>query len=140
VVQAQRVTVGKREWGDDVLDDGWTARMGTATEPSETDHNVMALYYDTLHRESDIRFPTESVRIRFERDDLQIAMERLHAFYMSRIGLHRPQGLSIDGRPDFLGIAQRIFDIYLAARSGGFSTEGAFDIVIASITRTDEWR
>ena len=118
----------------------WTTRMGSTTEPSETDHNVMALYYNSQLRESDIRFPTESVRTRFERDDLQIAMERLHAFYMSRMGLHRPQGLSIDGRPDFLGIAQWIFDIYLAARSGGFSTEGAFDIVTASITRTDEWR
>ena len=59
---------------------------------------------------------------------------------MSRMGLQRPQGLSIDGRPDFLGIAQWIFDIYLPARSGGFSAIGAFDIVVAAITRTDEWR
>ena len=118
----------------------WTARMGTATEPSENDHNVMALFYNSQLRESDIRFPTESIKTRFESDDLQVAMERLHAFYMSRMGLHRPQGLSIEGRPDFLGIAQWIFDIYLPARSGGFSAEGAFDIVTAAITRTDEWR
>jgi hypothetical protein len=69
-----------------------------------------------------------------------LAMERLHGFYMSRMGLNRPQGLSIGGRPDFLGIAQWIFDIYLPARSAGFSTTGAFDIVAAAITRTDEWR
>ena len=119
---------------------GWTASMGTATVPSDNDHNVMALFYYSQLRESDIRFPTESTRTRFESEDLQVAMERLHAFYMSRMGLHRPQGLSIDGRPDFLGIAQWIFDIYLAARSGGFSSEGAFDIVTASITRTEEWR
>ena len=67
-------------------------------------------------------------------------MERLHAFYMSRYGLQRPQGLSINGRPDFLGIAQWIFDVYLPARSRGFSAEGAFDIVIAAITRSEEWR
>jgi hypothetical protein len=69
-----------------------------------------------------------------------LAMERLHNFYMSRMGLQRPQGLSIEGRPDFLGIAQWIFDIYLPARSAGFSQVGAFDIVVAAITRTDEWR
>ena len=50
-----------------------------------------------------------------------LAMERLHSFYMSRMGLQRPEGLSINGRPDFLGIAQWIFDIYLPARSAGFS-------------------
>jgi hypothetical protein len=117
----------------------FTTVMGQA-EPSETDHNVMALFYNAPHRESDIRVATESVRTRFEREDFLVAMERLHALYMSRVGLHRPQGLSIDGRPDFLGIAQWIFDVYLPARSGGFSSEGAFDIVIASVTRTDEWR
>lgn len=119
---------------------GFTTTMGTLPEPSQTDHDVMALLYNAQLRESDIRFPTESVKTRFDRTDLLVAMERLHAFYMSRMGLQRPQGLSIEGRPDFLGIAQWIFDIYLAARSGGFSTEGAFDIVVASITRTEEWR
>jgi hypothetical protein len=46
----------------------------------------------------------------------------------------------MSGRPDYLGIAQWIFDVYLPARSGGFSAEGAFDIVIAAITQSDEWR
>jgi hypothetical protein len=84
--------------------------------------------------------PNDSPRRQFDRADLLLAMERLHAFYMSRSGLQRPQGLSIDGRPDFLGIAQWIFDVYLAARSGGFSDEGAFDIVVAAITQSSEWR
>lgn len=118
----------------------FAATMGRATEPSETDQNVMALLYNALHHQSDISRATESVRTRFDRADLLLAMERLHAFYMSRIGLQREQGLSINGRPDFLGIAQWIFDIYLPARSAGFSTEGAFDIVVAAITQTDEWR
>lgn len=118
----------------------FSTTMGTLPNPSELDHLVVEFLYRALIRESNIRVPTEPVRTRFDRADLLLAMERLHAFYMSRLGLHRPQGLSINGRPDFLGIAQWIFDVYLAARSGGFSQEGAFDIVMASITRTDEWR
>jgi hypothetical protein len=114
--------------------------IGTAPDPSSTDHNVVAFLYNQQLRESTIRTPTEAVRTRFERGDFLLAMERLHAFYMSRYGLQRQEGLSIGGRPDFLGIAQWIFDVYLPARSGGFSAEGAFDIVVASITRSEEWR
>ena len=117
------------------------AQMGNRlAPPSDNDHNMMAVLYFSQMTESTIRVPTEGQRSRFDRGDMLLAMERLHGFYMSRMGLHRPQGLSIGGRPDFLGIAQWIFDIYLPARSAGFSTQGAFDIVVATITRTDEWR
>lgn len=116
------------------------ARMGLAQTPSDNDHNMMAVLYFSQMGESAIRTPTESTRTRFDRADMLLAMERLHGFYTSKMGLQRPQGLSIDGRPDFLGIAQWIFDIYLPARSAGFSSQGAFDIVVAAITRTDEWR
>ena len=115
-------------------------QVGRQTAPSATDHNVVALIYNGQLRDSAIRTPTEATRSRFDRTDMLIAMERLHAFYMSRVGLNRPQGLSLNGRPDFVGIAQWIFDIYLPARSAGFSQVGAFDIVVAAITRTDEWR
>jgi hypothetical protein len=118
----------------------WSTRMGTLPDPSERDHGAMAFLYNEQLRESTIRTPTEPVRRQFDRADLLLAMERLHAFYMSRYGLNRPEGLSIGGRPDFIGIAQWIFDVYLAARSGGFSAEGAFDIVVAAITRTEEWQ
>jgi hypothetical protein len=101
---------------------------------------MIAVLYFSQMSESAFRAPTEASRTRFDRADMLLAMERLHAFYMSRMGLQRPQGLSIGGRPDFLGIAQWIFDIYLPARSAGFSQIGAFDIVVAAITRTDEWR
>jgi hypothetical protein len=116
------------------------ATMGRGPTASDNDHNHMALLYNSQLRESTLRTPTEPRRTRFDRSDMLLAMERLHGFYMSRMGLNRPQGLSIGGRPDFLGIAQWIFDIYLPARSAGFSTTGAFDIVAAAITRTDEWR
>jgi astacin (peptidase family M12A) len=118
----------------------WSATMGTLPDPSDNDHAAMAFLYDQQWRESGIRTPTEPVRTQFDRADLLLAMERLHALYMSRFGLNRPEGLSIGGRPDFLGIAQWIFDVYLGARSGGFSAEGAFDIVVAAITRSEEWR
>ncbi len=118
----------------------WAASMGTMPEPSGTDHEAVAFLYNAQLRESTIRTPTEAVRTRFDRAELLLVMERLHAFYMSRYGLQRPQGLSIGGKPDFLGIAQWIFDVYLAARSSGFSAEGGFDIVIAAITQSDEWR
>jgi hypothetical protein len=114
--------------------------MGTLPDPSARDHQAMAFLYQQQWRETSIGRPTEPVRTRFDRADFLQAMERLHAFYMSRIGLHRPQGLSIEGRPDFNGIAQWIFDVYLPARASGFSADGAFDIVRASISRSEEWR
>ena len=119
---------------------GEAAGMGQRSVLSENDHNMMAVLYFSQIAESAIRRPTEPPRARFDRGDMLLAMERLHGFYMSKMGLQRPQGLSIDGRPDFLGIAQWIFDIYLPARSAGFRTQGAFDIVVAAITGTDEWR
>ena len=67
-------------------------------------------------------------------------MERLHAFYYSRQGLVRPAGLSIGGKPDFLGIATWIFDVYLGARSRGFSPDLSFSIVVTDITNSAEWK
>lgn len=116
------------------------AQMGQRSALSDTDQNMVAALYFSQMSESAFRSPTEATRTRFDRADTLLAMERLHSFYMSRMGLQRPQGLSINNRPDFLGIAQWIFDIYLPARSAGFSHVGAFDIVVAAITRTDEWR
>jgi len=76
----------------------------------------------------------------FDRADFLGAMNRLHQFYMSAEGLKRPNGLSIDGAPDFLGIAAWVFDVYLACRSAGQSTDAAWSEVVAQITQTDEWR
>jgi hypothetical protein len=118
----------------------FAATMGTLPDPSPNDLQVVTFLYTQQLRESTLRAPTESVRTRFDRADLLLALERLNAFYMSRYGLHRPEGLAIGGRPDFVGIAQWIFDVYLPARSAGFSSEGAFDIVVAALTRSEEWR
>src|SRR5688572_7129963 len=51
--------------------------------------------------------------VSFDRGDFLAAMNRLHQHYMAPEGLRRPNGLSIDGGPDFLGIAAWIFDVYL---------------------------
>jgi hypothetical protein len=75
-----------------------------------------------------------------DRGDFLSAMDRLHAFYMAPEGLQRPNGLSINGGPDFLGIAAWIFDIYLTCRSGGLNVEDSWADVVASITQSAEWR
>ena len=114
--------------------------MGRATLPSAHDHATLAEGYSRLLEPSVAPLPLDSVRSRFDRTDFLSAMERLHAFYFSRLGLGRSHGLSIGGRPDFLGLATWIFDIYLGARSAGFDTKAAFQIVVAALTRTQEWR
>ena len=58
----------------------------------------------------------------------------------ARSGMARPNGLSIDGRPDFLGIATWIFDVYLAARSSGMNADLSFGYVVADLTQSAEWR
>jgi hypothetical protein len=110
------------------------------TRPTPLDHEVLALFYRNRLVWGGEHRPRYAPTQRFDREDFLTAMERLHAFYMSREGLHRQEGLSIGGRPDFLGIATWIFDVYLGARSAGWHHWSAFDIVVASVTQTDEWR
>jgi len=122
---------------------GWVsaaANMGQRVGPSNLDHSAVAFLYNGQLRASAVTRATESPRRTFSRDDFLLAMERLNNFYRSRYGLNREQGLSVGGRPDFLGIAQWIFDVYLGARSAGWSADGAFDIVTAALTRSEEWR
>jgi tartrate-resistant acid phosphatase type 5 len=76
----------------------------------------------------------------FDRNDFLAAMNRLHQFYMAPEGLQRPNGLSVGGSPDFLGIAAWIFDVYLACRSGGQTPDGAWTEVVAWITQSGEWQ
>lgn len=116
------------------------AVMGQRVAPTEDDHRALAFLYDSQLRASGVSRPTELPLRRFNADDFLVAMERLNALYMSKYGLHRPEGLSVDGRPDFEAIAKWIFDVYLGARAVGWSAEGAFDIVTAGVTQTLEWQ
>ena len=76
----------------------------------------------------------------FDRSELLAVMERLDRFYSAPEGLQRPNGLSISGQPDFLGIAAWIVDIYLGRRLGGASPDSAWADVVSEIQQTDEWR
>lgn len=79
-------------------------------------------------------------RLPFSRAELFDVMERLDRFYAAPEGLRRPQGLSLDGQPDFVGIAVWVVDVYMSARLGGVAPESAWDRVTAGIRQTDEWR
>ena len=115
-------------------------RMGQATRPSGNDLVLAKVFYQTQLKTYGFNRATLPVQTRFDRGDLLGALYQLNAIYISTLGLNRPNGLSLDGRPDFLGIASWIFDLYLGARSSGFDRASAFDVVVASITQTDEWR
>ncbi len=77
---------------------------------------------------------------RFDRSEFQQALQRLDAFYRAPEGLQRPAGLSIDGAPDFPGIAAWVFDIYLNARLAGRTSEAAWLDVIRGIQASEEWK
>jgi hypothetical protein len=74
------------------------------------------------------------------RQDVIAAGHWLHAFYQSDEGMKRPQGLWIDGHPDFDGIGAWLVDIYLAERFNGASDEAARQTIIDAIRQSDEWR
>ncbi len=76
----------------------------------------------------------------FDRGELLAVMERLDRFYSAPEGLQRPNGLSIDDRPDFLGIAAWVVDVYLGARLNGASPDVAWQRVVADIQATEEWK
>ena len=78
--------------------------------------------------------------VSFSRDEFLDVLNRLDRFYSAPEGLQRPNGLSISGGPDFLGIATWIFDIYLTERLNGISPNGAWTITENAIRATNEWR
>lgn len=79
-------------------------------------------------------------RLPFDRGELLAVMERLDRFYSAPEGLQRPDGLSLNGQPDFLGIAAWVVDVYLGARLNGASPEQAWARVVADIQSTEEWK
>ena len=64
--------------------------------------------------------------MQLDRGEFLQAMQRLDVFYRAPDGLQRPDGLSIDGAPDFLGIAAWIFDVYLNARLAAAAADAAW--------------
>jgi hypothetical protein len=76
----------------------------------------------------------------FDRSELLAVMERLDRYYSAPEGLQRPNGLSLNGQPDFLGIAAWIVDIYMGRRLDGRSPDEAWSAVVREIQQTDEWK
>lgn len=76
----------------------------------------------------------------FDRGELLAVMERLDRFYSAPEGLQRSNGLSLNGQPDFLGIAAWVVDVYLGARLGGAPPDAAWARVVSQIQATEEWR
>jgi hypothetical protein len=72
--------------------------------------------------------------------ETQRIMTWLNDFYKSTDGLQRPEGLWIDGHPDFQGIGMWVFDVYLRNRLKGQSEEQARRSVEDAIKQSDEWR
>lgn len=64
----------------------------------------------------------------------------LNDFYKAPDGLQRPQGLWIDGQPDFTGISAWVFDVYLRNRLNGLSEDQARLAVEKAIKQSEEWR
>jgi hypothetical protein len=61
-------------------------------------------------------------------------------FYKAPDGLQRPQGLWIDGHPDFAGIGAWVFEVYLRSRLKGLSEDQARLAIEKAIKQSDEWR
>jgi hypothetical protein len=119
---------------------GYTApsNMGSTYPPTLTDRTALFNLVTNYYRPLPVVFATPTNR--FDRNDFLDAMERLDAYYRSELGMMRENGLSINGRPDFLGIATWIFDIYLAGRSAGMSADMSFGCVVTDLTQSAEWR
>jgi hypothetical protein len=67
------------------------------------------------------------------------AVEWLHNYYKAPDGLQRPEGLWIDGHPDYTGISRWILDVYLGSRLRGQTDAQAKQAIEATIRQSDEW-
>jgi hypothetical protein len=72
--------------------------------------------------------------------EIHRAMVWLHDYYRSPEGLRRPEGLWIDGHPDFEGLSAWVFEVYLTSRLKGLTEEQARDAVVTAIRESSEWR
>jgi hypothetical protein len=107
---------------------------------SSLDRRVVATVYGAGYRYASSGRPGPPAPFRVTTHEALSAMRAIDVFYRSSEGLSRPNGLSIGGRPDFLGLAAWFFDVYLSSRFAGYDEGDARYNVAAQITQTDEWR
>ena len=72
--------------------------------------------------------------------EIERVMKWLDDFYKSPDGLQRPEGLWIDGHPDFGGISAWVFEVYLRNRLKGLTEDQAKQAVENLIKQSEEWR
>jgi hypothetical protein len=72
--------------------------------------------------------------------EVQRVMAWLNDFYKSPEGLKRPEGLWIDGHPDYEGLSGWVFDVYLRRRLQGDTEEQARAAIETAIRQSDEYR
>ncbi len=117
----------------------WGVRMGGRVVSAIDGRAVAALYgIGAAHRSSGRPGPPTVFRV--STHEAVSVMRAIDLYYRSPDGLGRPNGLSIGGRPDFLGLAAWFFDVYLSSRFAGYDEADARFNVAAQITQTDEWR
>lgn len=113
--------------------------MGQRTGPSELDRVALSSIYNLPPRVFRAYAPTAR-RLAIGRGEALATMAAINGYYLASHGLDRPNGLSLNGRPDFLGLAAWFFDVYVNSRWAGYEEVEARFNVMANITRTEEWR
>lgn len=74
------------------------------------------------------------------RDEALDELNWLDAYYAAPEGLQRPNGLSLNGKPDFLGIAAWYLDVYQRERINGKSRADARAVYVSNIRHSHEWQ
>ena len=74
------------------------------------------------------------------RPELTAVGNWLHDYYRSPEGLQRPEGLWINERPDFEGVAAWVLDMYVWARVEGATEEEAKQRIVQEIQGSEEWK
>jgi hypothetical protein len=84
--------------------------------------------------------PAEIAKLLPDRREMVETAKWLHEFYQSPDGLRRPDGLWIDGHPDFDGIGAWVLDMYQRDRLSGVTREQARENIAKQIRGSDEWK
>lgn len=74
------------------------------------------------------------------REEALDEMRWLDGYYAAPEGLQRPNGLSLNGKPDFEGIAAWYLDLYQRERMAGKTRADARAVYVSAIRHTDEWK
>lgn len=74
------------------------------------------------------------------RDEALDELNYLDYYYASPQGLQRPNGLAINGKPDFEGVAAWYLDVYQRERMSGKSRAEARAAYVSDIRHSSEWQ